>query len=318
MAVRVGNDAEIYTTIYLKRKSLTSVSRYTGARSSKVVRPDDNKVKGYISEKSMKRIQKIAENWTYAVNEAQKRGKDLKYVQFTFCTLTLASEPPENSDRAIKNKLLNPFLQEIRKLCGGNCNYIWRVETHPGKKKSINGTPNSYEATGRLHFHIIFDRFLPRKTMIAIWNRIQDRMRLVEKSGWVNPQGVYIEMIPSASHVASYITKYICKDSELSRPIDGKQWGCSDNLAHMKIQLEITEMFAPVFRKYASTRESIVTIEILEGWINHYIDKQELNSDFWKMLEVDNPGIRDKLDQCAFDNYQMHLEYTHKLYKFLK
>jgi hypothetical protein len=156
------------------------------------------------------------------------------FWKLNMITLTLPYEQ-HYSDQIIKQKLLNQFLIESKKLWKMN-NYIWRGE----KQKN-----------GNIHFHILSDVFIPWKECRSTWNRICDKLDLVKlyslrqkkkyefgfhatpeelqkfsihilkkrwregkKTGWTDPNSVDIHSLKSINNVGAYVTKYLTKKED--------------------------------------------------------------------------------------------------------
>lgn len=90
-----------------------------------------------------------------------RAGKKLSF-KLNFITLDLSSDQV-HSDQVIKRELLHQFLIEAKKkwqvyLC------LWKAE----KQKN-----------GRIHFHIITDKFIPWNELRNVWNRIQQKLGYV-------------------------------------------------------------------------------------------------------------------------------------------
>lgn len=92
----------------------------------------------------------------------KKGGKSFRYAAFV--TLTLPAEQ-RNSDKELKEIALKPFMQWLRDKFNV-INYLWKAET---------------QKNGRIHFHIVIDRFVHRDHVRDHWNKIMDRLGYVEE-----------------------------------------------------------------------------------------------------------------------------------------
>jgi hypothetical protein len=84
--------------------------------------------------------------------------------KLNFITLDLSSDQV-HSDQLIKRYLLHQFLVEMRKKWRVSL-YLWKAE----KQKN-----------GRIHFHIITDKFIPWNELRNVWNRIQQKLGYVTR-----------------------------------------------------------------------------------------------------------------------------------------
>lgn len=182
---------------------------------------------------------------------------------FTFCTLTLCSTQMHD-DNYIKRHGLNRFLQECKRAFGVQT-FFWRGEP---------------QRNGNLHFHILFAQELPWEWIRSTWNNILSDMGYLQiyKSrqeavhaegfkpstnpndkrtiaqqvkayrdglacGWSNPNSTDIHRLQKTKNAAAYVCKYVSKDAG-SRKIDGRIWGCSDDLRELKApEVSITQEF---------------------------------------------------------------------------
>lgn len=92
-----------------------------------------------------------------------RAGKKRSF-KLTFITLDLSSNQI-HTDQVIKRELLNQFLIEAKKKWGVTLN-LWKAE----KQKN-----------GRIHFHIITDKYIDRNELRNVWNRIQQKLGYVTK-----------------------------------------------------------------------------------------------------------------------------------------
>lgn len=210
-------------TALIKENMITIVPRSRGNKGAVRVVADFGERD--ISDKSMRKIKRVATNWGLVLRYALRnkaRGLRIK-PQFVFLTLTLAS-PQQHSDVMIKRVVFQPLLAEIARANGCPINYIWRCES---------------QANGNIHFHVILDRYVDRIWIRAIWNRLQDRLGYVERSELTNPPSTYIELVNSPENVAEYCAKYMCKSKSGYRGCAGKLWGCSTDLKELDCALRV-------------------------------------------------------------------------------
>lgn len=177
------------------------------------------KFKGTISEKSRRTLKKIAVGWLVSVQEGKKGKIKTKLSQkryITFVTLTLSAKQV-HGDNEIKRELLNYFLIAAQREFGVK-EYIWRAES---------------QANGNIHFHLFLDCYISWLKLRVLWNKCQERLGYISRFKKVynhtNPNSTDIERIRTVKGATVYVTKYISKESNY-RKIDGRLWGCSDNL----------------------------------------------------------------------------------------
>ena len=183
----------------------------------------DNDHNGHISNKAKSRINQGIDWMLYLANEKTFQGfkSNRKYkFRVNFVTLTLSSKQV-HTDQEIKNQLLNQFLIEARVRWKVGM-YLWRAEP---------------QNNGRIHFHILTDKFIPYKELKNTWNRIQDKLGYVQrapdfKKGW-NPNSTDVHSVRKVRKLGAYLAKYCTKESKV-RKIEGKQWGLSNSLSVMR------------------------------------------------------------------------------------
>jgi hypothetical protein len=119
----------------------------------------------------------------------------------------------------IKQKLLNHFLL-VAKRKWAVVHYIWRAEA---------------QRNGTIHFHIIFDRFIPYNELRNAWNNIQDKLGYVReytaKSKKHDPNSTDIHSLKKVRNLSAYLSEYVSK-KQTNRTIEGNLWGLSYSLSH--------------------------------------------------------------------------------------
>lgn len=164
------------------------------------------------------------------------------------------------SDDLIKSSLLNQFLTELRSEYGV-VNYIWKAES---------------QKRGAIHFHIIIDKFIWHTTLSYIWNRIQNKLGIIDefeqKYNHRNPPSIDIHAIKDVKNLRKYFSKYLTKEEPLKRDITGRVWGCNYELSRYKgvdILLE-RDVFKSEFIYLKNNYK-------LRSYINGYISWYDLN-----------------------------------------
>lgn len=203
------------------------ISKAGSFRTEEQVKNEENLTrgdfKGEMSSKTRSKVTDMLNVWFSAVKLGNDRysNNPKKYKPYlTFATLTLSSKQI-HSDQEIKRKLLNSFIIHAQR----NYNiryYFWRAEA---------------QANGNIHFHVIFDAYIKNQTLQKDWNKIQDTLgymqRFKEKFPSVHPPSTHIVRVKDERGASCYITKYIGKKED-RRKIEGRIWGCSDELRQFK------------------------------------------------------------------------------------
>lgn len=214
---------------------------------------------GYMSRKTSKRVRNYINN----LHDAQKYkqyDKLGKYkagkTRLTFVTLTLPSQQT-HTDKYIKRHLLNRFITTLQDK-GLIDAYLWRAEP---------------QANNNIHFHILTPNYIHWSIIRELWNKILDDHGYIDayrksmqsfhsqgfkvrrdllkswtfekqkkayiegvKCDWSNPNSVDIHNVKKVKNIGSYIAKYMCKHGENAyRKINGRIWGCSDNLRSTEV-----------------------------------------------------------------------------------
>lgn len=214
----------------------------------------DNKVKGYLSKNSQRKIRDLVENWINAVKaEKLRSGKSWDHY-LSFVTLTLPAEQ-SHSDLEIKRECLNKFLiYSFRKWKVKN--WIWKAEP---------------QKNGNIHFHLIFDRFVPwqdvRKVWIDILRPLGYVQRFREKHGHEDPNctdihGLYRdkkggEILFLGAYLSKYMSKSKPEGEEKDRPVSGRLWGCSDRLKQLKCFSDYSDSEIDLFYKSLSESQAL-------------------------------------------------------------
>lgn len=226
-------------------------------------RPDDSPLKNFKSKKAYegilspgarKRLRRaiqlicaIAEPKT-AMNF--KLNKEFKF-KLNFVTLTLPAPQMAISDKAIKSKILDPWIKKARRRFNIR-SYIWRAER---------------QGNGNLHFHIVTDTYIPYDQLRDTWNDNLEALGFItafeKKWGHRHPNSTDVHAIHKVKNLSAYFSKYMAKGVKcyedyfaaaprkgkgvpkfmtnkslkfkrvLTRAeaiIDGKLWDCSTNL----------------------------------------------------------------------------------------
>lgn len=204
-------------------------------------RPATNLHDGTISNKARKRIERAIQWLLYLSPSRKVYNRDSKkWVKYRVCFATFTlSAPQHHGDNEIKRLLLYQLLDELRKRYNVT-HYVWRAEK---------------QSNGNLHFHILFNRFIPHVSLRMMWNRIQNKLGYVDEysskmsnaihsftdyynmymnqgtyiqlmrryiigksTGWSNPNSVDIHGTRHVKNLAAYLLKYMAKDLSKEYP----------------------------------------------------------------------------------------------------
>lgn len=233
------------------------------------------------SRRSMNRLSN-AVNWMllFADKKTVFSKKENKHFSFrlAFITLTL-SDKQHHTDKEVKEHMLQPFLYWITRYY--KASYVWKAEA---------------QINGRIHFHITVDTFIHWKSIRAKWNRIlaKNNYCKVFQDG-TNDKGnaaTDVHSVRSEKEVAKYLASYMAKKDEVKqadkekienglpeyevhckwdprqppekqdvnwykRPIDGRLWGCSEQLSSIKCYInDHTPEFRPSVNQFIKDNNS--------------------------------------------------------------
>ncbi|GAG59811.1 unnamed protein product, partial [marine sediment metagenome] len=125
----------------------------------------NNKHNGKISLIAKRKIKKGLDYMLFLAKPKKlpnSRSGKKQTFKLNFITLDLSSDQV-HTDQEIKRQILHPFLIEARKKWNINI-YLWKAE-----KQKI----------GRIHFHIITDKFIPWWELRNVWNKHQQTLGYV-------------------------------------------------------------------------------------------------------------------------------------------
>lgn len=252
---------------------------------------------GYMSKKTSKKVHNLINN----LHDAQaylkynpKTQRGVRKAKVNFVTLTLPS-PQVHDDNYIKRHCLNRLLTQLKDR-GKLTAFIWRAEP---------------QKNGNIHFHLLTPDYIHWKELRDLWNSILSdhgyiqsyreiqkqwhkggfkvRKNLLKnwtfnaqkkaysegvKSNWSNPNTTDIHATKHIKNIASYITKYMCKHGENGqRKINGRIWGCSDNLRNTKVCTFASHFEFEVFEQLCKENAEVSTYE--EEFYTSYYFKEE-------------------------------------------
>jgi hypothetical protein len=243
------------------------VKNWFGNTSTEPDKPD-KPYSGDMTAGSKRRIKKavqllIASSvWKSAINP--KTGKAFKF-RVNFITLTLPAAQGNISDSEIKKECLEPWLRQMRNKFKMK-NYIWKAER---------------QANGNIHFHITADVFVPYYSIRDSWNNQLAKLGFIdsfkEKHGHRNPNSTDVHSVQDIENLPGYLMKYMAKESDGLKPIEGKMWDCSLNLK-TKIKCEVVPDESD--QKYWKTMEATFSDKLIdERYVKMIcLNENELNS----------------------------------------
>jgi len=141
--------------------------------------------------------------------------KDKK--KLVFVTLTLSSTQ-FTSDLEVKRQLLKPFIRFLREKKGCR-NWLYKCER---------------QKNGRIHFHLIIDKYIKKEEIREAWNNLQQKEGYLDeyqkKFGKLDAPSTEIKLVKNQPQCERYIAKYIAKDDE-DATIEGAVWSSSVSVA---------------------------------------------------------------------------------------
>jgi hypothetical protein len=252
----------------------------------------DNRVKGYLSQASSRKIRDMVENWVNSVRAEQLRTK--KSLDFYLCFVTLTLPAVQvHCDRTIKRKCLNKFLIYGKRKWKIK-NFIWKAEP---------------QKNGNIHFHLLFDRFIDWREIRSTWVDSIDGLGYIDtfflKHGHRDPNctdvhGLYKDKKGSKiTFIGAYLSKYMSKKekdgAEKDRPICGRVWGCSDGLKKIECFKGFDDFQTDLFFK--SLREN----SELSQFSGEYF---RVFSGDWMKVSGENVELMRKIDSHYLDQYK--------------
>jgi hypothetical protein len=120
------------------------------------------------SAASRSKLMRAVSNLMWLSGAKIKTKKQNRYIynpnKIVFVTLTLPSQQI-HTDKEIKDNCLHQFLIELQKRFKVNT-YIWKAEK---------------QTNGRLHFHLVCDKFIPHQWLRSTWNRCINKLSYVDR-----------------------------------------------------------------------------------------------------------------------------------------
>ncbi len=208
------------------------------------------KFKGDVTPRIRRLILELLNRWQLTIehhNRNYPAHSSRHQRQIVLLTLTL-SKPQHHSDKWIKRNMLSKLLQELQQSFD-DFNYIWKAE----RQKNQN-----------IHFHLLIDRYIDKAVIQTWWNVIQSKHGYHDMADFEQKEeglpSTKIEGLRNKRNAIAYVAKYISKNED-DVPIEGRIWGCSDNLRALKsVDLELTHKEADELIATVRTDSSKVAI----------------------------------------------------------
>lgn len=255
-----------YESLKLTGHSATVITRVIGSRkkhdSENVTgqNKQGRQYNGYMSPDTRRKVNKMLDTWLTGLELVRlQSGKGTWYRsrQITFVTLTLPARQVHN-DKEIRRNCLNSFIQWLKRK-QSVVTYFWRAEP---------------QKNGNIHFHLLIDRPIHWRRIRDNWNQCVEKLsyitRFEEKHGHRDPNSTDIKGLQKVQNTKAYITKYVTK-TEAGRALEGRIWGCSDNLREIEAYEE------------PMNYDAYEVFEYLQG----VKGSKELSGDFYLHLIVD-------------------------------
>lgn len=179
---------------------LCAYMRYTGERRAGLIKLSGAQLRQqqqYMSSKSISRLRRCIELLVYTSQwkkvYCRSSGKRFAY-KVNFITLTLSSKQ-QHSDGQIVRDVLSPFLKAWARRRPGLL-YVWKAEVQDNQN---------------IHFHITANAFYHHKKLRADWNKFQERLGYISRSGLDNPNSTDVHACKNAKKLSAYLAAYVCK-----------------------------------------------------------------------------------------------------------
>ena len=234
-----------------------------------------------------KRIEKRMTAWLNCFNiyrEFGRKAGDPTARHPIFITLTL-SQNTTIEHKTIQRQLLQNFIKQI-KYHYNIKEIFWKAEL---------------QKSGRLHFHVVADHYIPYKAIQERWNNLQRKKGLTEqyekKYNKKNPPSTHVKMIDNLEKSISYVMKYVSKNNQNDK-LKINPYKFSNNLLRLKpFTFSRTQNYIPNFNDYL-----------------HSIESGAYQSDFFTVIKLkQKPNPKTMPKQLA----KMYVNYYTKMYRNL-
>jgi len=261
----------------------SEVHKICESKPEPIKQPTSNRTQGILSPKSIIRIRNCTAWLAFLAKPKtiymKSENRSLKF-KVSLITLTLSSKQ-EHSDRQIKSFILQPFLRRLRGQYG-IINYIWKAET---------------QQNGNIHFHLVIDKFIHYMDLRNLWNNWQEALGYVTRSTIENPNSTDVHSIKNVRNLAAYLCKYLSKNSDGRRLIEGKLWDCNKELKAIKVVSEMEDHLIPELEAMESRSD-----RVMEGiWAKVVMIKKE---EIYRFPKVKSLVTKEIIKQYSPNDYK--------------
>ena len=191
-----------------------------------------NTYSGTLTPGAKKRLTKAIEFLMMAtkhqtiVNPVTSRSQPFR---LSFITLTVSETERNLTGKEAHSKLLEPFLQWMRRVHNVNM-YVWKAEL---------------QKRGQIHYHITGDTFIHWREIQNKWNELQKNAGYLEnffkKYGHYKPNSTDVHSVRKMHNMGGYLLKEIVKSFQNEKSLGGKVWDCSMNIKASKYYTTIAD-----------------------------------------------------------------------------
>jgi len=178
-----------------------------------------------------------------------------------FLTLTFDIIPPDS----VAKKILDRFLERLRRYLGKNFHYVWVAE----KQKR-----------GAIHFHLVLIDFIPIEVIRKKWEAVVHKWEATQ--GYTDARSLQINIKPiyNEDGIQTYLTKafhkvggYMTKDENKKdiQPIEGNIWSCS-SITRKLLKAEKTKIQSNDFEMLCDAYNDIANDHLDSKIFEHKID----------------------------------------------
>lgn len=256
----------------------------------------DNRVKGYLSPNSARRLRDMVLNWVNISKAVAARDSVHIDKILSFITLTLPADQM-HSDLEIKRRALNRFLIWLQQKKGVTA-FLWKAEP---------------QENGNIHFHILVNKWIPWQEIRKYWNKVLDSLGYIqkfrEKHGHGDPNSTDIHGLykdkkgDSITYLGAYLAKYIAKrgngEQKHARPIAGRLWGCSDNLKLIRAFVEISDSDNDFLFQGLKNSPEID---------QHFGEYHRIFMGNWKKIAASRPDFLEKVENFYYSQKEILLK----------
>lgn len=229
------------------------------------------KFNGTMSENTRKDLRKKLSVYYDVMYQAGAKFRKEKKIFHPIVTLTLPATQ-NHDDNVIKRECLMRFIESVK------YNYDLRFYYWVAEK----------QANANIHFHLLFDRFLPHEWVRSKWN---ERLEVLEyisafeaRHGHRNPNSTDIQAIRQLSKSSDYVTKYTSKVDQQGG-IQGRLHGECDQLKLCKKYA--SELWSEMYVKLDQlVEQKVLKVKQLEKcWIYEGDIRQMMKKEMPRTLE---------------------------------